>query len=328
MNIILLVGGTSPEREVSKSSCKSIYEALLNLGHSVKCIDPAYGKNQPKNIDNFFSKNNFSQISDENYIAAFNLPEFENADLIFIGLHGKHGEDGLVQSIIELKNIKYTGSGILASSLSMDKEMSKILFQHYKVPTPKWISVEKSKITDRLINNIKFELKFPCIVKPNDQGSTVGLTVCKSENELEEAVKLALEFSKKVLIEEYIPGHEITVGILEQQVLPVLEIKPKHGLYDYECKYTSGMSEYIVPAQLPKDVYKEIQRISLVAFNALGCEGYGRLDFRVTPKGKIYCLEMNTLPGMTSTSLVPKMAKAIGLSFEDLISRIINLAVK
>lgn len=328
MNIILLVGGTSPEREVSKSSCKSIYEALLKLGHTVKCIDPAYGKNQPLNIDDFFSETNFSQISDENYISAFNLPEFENADLIFIGLHGKHGEDGLVQSIIELKNIKYTGSGILASSLSMDKEMSKILFQHYKVPTPKWVSVESTQISEDLINNIKLELKFPCIIKPNDQGSTVGLTVCKYEKDIQDAVKLALKFSKKALIEEYIPGHEVTVGILEQQVLPVLEIKPKHGLYDYECKYTSGMSEYIVPAQFPDEIYNQIQKISLVAFNALGCEGYGRLDFRVTPEGKIYCLEMNTLPGMTSTSLVPKMAKAIGLTFEDLISRIINLAVK
>lgn len=326
MNIILLVGGTSPEREVSKSSCKSIYDALVKLGHSIKCIDPSYGENQPEKIEDFFSEKDYSEVTDNNYLVALNLPLFNNVELVFIGLHGKHGEDGIVQSLLELKNIKYTGSGVLASSLAMDKEMSKILFQHYSVQTPKWISTEKDFDVSEVIKNINNKFGFPCVIKPNDQGSTVGLTICNNESEVEEAIKSALKFSNKALIEEFIPGHELTVGILDKEVLPVLEIKPKHDLYDYECKYTSGMSEYIVPANLPDKVYKEIQEISYKAFNALGCKGYGRLDFRVTSDGKIYCLEMNTLPGMTSTSLVPKMAKSVGLTFEELISRIIKLS--
>jgi len=329
LRVALLAGGTSPEREVSKSSGSSIYKALLSLGYETKLIDPAYGKNQPTDSEAFFSEADFAEISTRNYIEVINSDLFDDVDIAFLGLHGKWGEDGTIQSLLEMRGIKYTGSNILASANGMDKEMSKILFRHFNVSTPEWLVIENSKFDlNGIQSSIENKFGYPCVIKPNDQGSTVGLTVCKNKNEVKGAIELALSFSKKALIEEYIDGHELTVAVLENKALPVLEIKPKHGLYDYECKYTKGMSEYIVPAQIPENVFMELQKESEEAFKALGCSVYGRLDYRMSNDFKIYCLEVNTLPGMTSTSLVPKMAKAVGISFEELIDKIINLSLK
>ena len=326
--IALLLGGTSPEKEVSKSSGASIYAALKNLGYETVLINPAYGANQPKDENEFFNKKDDKIISNRNYVEAINSKLLDDIDLAFIALHGKYGEDGTIQSLLELRGIKYTGSKILASSISMDKEMSKILFKHYKINTPKWFAVAKNNFgNEAIIKSINNEFGFPCVIKPNDQGSTVGVTICKKENDVSSAKKLAHQFSDKAIVEEYIPGREMTVTIVENKALPVLEIKPKHGVYDYECKYTSGMSEYIVPADIPKEVEQQLQSQALLAFNSLGCEVYSRIDFRLNEKFETYCLEVNTLPGMTSTSLVPKMAKAVGISFEQLIDKIIFLSL-
>lgn len=327
LKVALLAGGYSPEREVSKNSSISIYNALINLGYNVKLIDPAYGKNQPNEIEDFFAKKEFSEISSGNYVDTINSNLFDGIDIVFLGLHGKYGEDGLIQALLELRGIKYTGSDVNSSSNAMNKEMAKILFNHFNVNTPKWISTYKNFDIKDLISKIENQIGFPCVVKPNDQGSTVGLTICKDENSVEEAVLFSLSFSEKVLIEEYISGREITVAVLEDKALPVLEIKPEHGLYDYECKYTAGKSQYIVPAEIPKEVAKFMQREALTAFNALGCSVYGRIDYRLSESNVSYCLEVNTLPGMTSTSLVPKMAKAVGISFDDLIDKIIKLSL-
>jgi D-alanine-D-alanine ligase len=327
IKIVLLLGGTSPERAVSKSTGASIYKALLNLGYETFLVNPAYGNSQPENPEDYFKDEDFTEISNENYVKALELGLFNSIDLAFIALHGKWGEDGTIQSLLELKGIKYTGSKVLSSSLAMDKLMSKILFQHYNVRTPDWIAVKNNFDSAQIKKQIESKLRYPCVVKPNDQGSTVGLTICSSESEVDDAITLALKFSDKALIEEYIPGREVTVGILDTQVFPVLEIKPKHGLYDYECKYTPGMSEYEVPAKIPEEVAKRLQQSALAAFNALGCEGYSRVDFRLSPDNKDYCLEVNTLPGMTSTSLVPKMAKSVGISFEELVDRIVKLSL-
>ncbi len=327
--IALLLGGTSPEKEVSKSSAASIYLALKNLGYETVLVNPAYGINQPKNDNDFFNKKDDNLISNRNYVEAVNSKLFDDIDLAFIALHGKYGEDGTIQSLLELRGVKYTGSKILASSISMDKEMSKILFKHYNINTPKWFSIGRNNFgEDAVVNSIKKEFGFPCVIKPNDQGSTVGLTICKSEVDVSAAVNLALEFSDKAILEEYIPGREITVTVIENKALPVLEIKPKHSVYDYECKYTSGMSEYIVPADVPKEVEQKLQSQALLAFTSLGCEVYSRIDFRLNEKLETYCLEVNTLPGMTSTSLVPKMAKAVGIPFDQLIDKIINLSLR
>lgn len=326
--IALFVGGSSPEREVSKSSSRSIYKSLLNLGYEVVLIDPAYGKNQPSEPEDFFAEKNYAEINNKNYLEALNLDLLNDVELVFLGLHGKTCEDGLIQSMLELKGTSYTGSGVLSSSLAMDKAMSKILFQHYDIPTPKWIVADKKSVASEVLKQIKENIGLPFVVKPNDQGSTVGLSVCSNYSELNEALHLALGLSEKALIEEFVPGRELTIGILGNQILPPLEIRPKHNFYDYQCKYTSGMSEYIVPADIPSDIAEEMQKEALKAFKALNCKGYGRADFRLTEDMKFYCLEMNTLPGMTSTSLVPKMAKAVGVSFDELIEKIILLALK
>ncbi|MEG8946904.1 D-alanine--D-alanine ligase [Rosettibacter firmus] len=329
ITIALLLGGISPEREVSKATGKSIYYALKSLNYNVIVIDPAYGLNQPDDISKFFESSDFSEINLRNYIEVINSKIFDDVKLAFIALHGKWGEDGTVQSLLEMRGIKYTGSKILASSLSMDKCMSKIMFQHYDVKTPKWFIVDRSEKNYNLINEkINKFFGYPCVVKPNDQGSTIGLTICRGDQELQSSIELAFQYSNKVLIEEYIAGREVTVGIIGQQALPVLEIKPKSGFYDYKSKYTAGMTEYIVPADIPANVVEHLQHQALLAFNSLGCDGYARVDFRLTNDYKTYCLEVNTLPGMTTTSLLPKMAAAAGIGFEELIQRIIQLALK
>jgi D-alanine-D-alanine ligase len=328
ITVALLLGGTSPEKEVSKATSKSVMKALYDLGYKVKLINPAYGLNQPKEADKFFEEKEYTDISNRNYVEVINSTLMDDVDVAFIGLHGKYGEDGTLQSLLELRGIKYTGSKVLASSLAMDKCMTKIMFQHFDVSTPKWFVVKKDENDfTRVREKIKKFFGYPCVVKPNDQGSTIGLTICRGDVEVEQAVKKALEFSNKALVEEYVAGRELTVAVLGQQVLPVLEIKPKSGFYDYQSKYTSGMTDYIVPAEIPPKVAEHLQHQALLAFNSVGCQSYARVDFRLTKDYKTYCLEVNTLPGMTSTSLVPKMAKAAGVSFEELIDRIIKNAL-
>ncbi len=325
INVVLLVGGTSPEREVSKNTGKSILKALHDLDYKVKVIDPAFGLNQPKEIEKFFEEKDYTERTNRNFVEAINSTMFDDVNVAFIALHGKWGEDGALQSLLELRGIKYTGSKVLASSLAMDKSMAKVMFQHFDVSTPRWFVINKYDTDFDLIKSkIKKFFGYPCVIKPNDEGSTIGLTICRGDVEVSQAIIKAQQFSKKILVEEYIPGHELTVAVVDQHALPVLEIKPKSGFYDYENKYTQGRTDYIVPAEIPQKVAEHLQHQALLAFNSIGCESYARVDFRLTNDFKSYCLEVNTLPGMTSTSLVPKMAKAAGISFEDLIDRIIK----
>jgi D-alanine-D-alanine ligase len=327
ITIAVILGGTSPERAVSKQSGKSIYEAVKKLGYKVKLIDPAYGINQPTKIEDYFSDCDCGILSNSNYIDSINSSLFDDVDLALIALHGKWGEDGTIQSLFELKGIKYTGSRVLGSSLSMDKARSKVMFTHFGVSTPKWVEAKKDVSNEEIKKLISENFGYPCIIKPNDQGSTIGLTKCNDEREIEKALNLAFQFSQDVLIEEFIDGREITVGIIKDKTLPLLEIIPKHELYDYECKYTDGMSEYIVPADIDESVEIELRRQAKLAYNSLGCKDYGRVDFRLTKEGFPYCFEINTLPGMTSHSLVPKMAKAAGIEFDKLVDMIIKSAL-
>ena len=327
--IALLLGGSSSERAISKSSSYSIYNALIALGYETVLIDPAYGKNQPKETEVFFSEKDFSEVSTRNYLEAINSSLFDDIDIAFLGLHGKWGEDGIIQSMLEVRKVKYTGSKVLSSAVAMDKAMSKIIFSQFNISTPKWFMVEKKNSNiEKVKKYIDEKIGYPCIIKPNDEGSTVGLTVCNSPSDIDMGLKSSFEYSQKTMIEEFIEGRELTVAILDKAALPVLEINPKSGLYDYKSKYTKGMSEYFVPADIPADVAKSLQKDSLTAFNALGCSVYGRIDFRLNKNNQFFCLEVNTLPGMTSTSLVPKMAKAVGISFEELIDRIIKLSLR
>ncbi len=328
VKIALLLGGTSPEKIVSKHSSASVYNAIKSLGYDCRLINPAYGIYQPDKPEEFFEDEDKFKISDSNYLEAVNSKLFDEVDLAFIGLHGKFGEDGVIQSLLELRGIKYTGSKVMSSAICMDKSMSKVLFNHYGVQTPPWFSIDKRSANPEAVSvMIEKELGYPVVIKPNDQGSTVGLTVCQDPSGVKEALSLSFQFSNRTLIEKYVPGREMTVAILEDKALPVLEIKPKSGLYDYESKYTSGMSQYVVPADIPKEAARKMQEQSLLAFNALNCEVYSRIDFRLDDNFEPWCLEINTLPGMTSLSLVPKMAAAVGISFEQLIDRIIRLSL-
>ena len=326
--VALLVGGTSPERAVAKMSGKGILQALRSLQYPTIIIDPAYGLSQPKEEEQFFSEKDYAEISNRNCIDAINSNLLDDVDVVFSAMHGKWAEDGTIQSLLELRGMKYTGSKVLASALAMDKEMSKVVFRQAGVQTAEWFSVKDQYLEPNLIaSEIKQKFGFPCIIKANDQGSTVGLKFVKNESEVEEGIRLALQYSSKALIEKYISGRELTVAVLLNEALPVLEIVPKSGFYDYKSKYTSGMSEYIVPAKIPDEAAVRAQQQALKAFHSLGCEGYARIDFRLNNENELYCLEVNTLPGMTALSLVPKAAKAVGISFEELIQKIIQQAL-
>jgi len=326
--VALLVGGTSPERQVSKMSGKGVLQALKALQYPTTIIDPAYGINQPKEEKQFFLEKDFAEISNRNCIETINSDLLDDVDVVFSALHGKWAEDGTIQSLLELRGLKYTGSKVLASAVAMDKEISKVIFRQTGVQTEDWLIVSNQDFDSELITEeIKNKLGYPCIIKPNDQGSTVGLTLVEDKLEIKEAICLSLQFSSKALIEKYIPGRELTVAILLNETLPVLEIVPKGGMYDYKHKYTSGMSEYIVPADITEEVAAKAQQQALKAFHSLRCEGYARVDFRLDIDSELYCLEVNTLPGMTPLSLVPKAAKAVGISFEELIKKIIQQAL-
>ena len=298
MKIGVLLGGNSSEREVSLTSGKAISAACKELGHDVLDLDPQFDMRSL-------------------------VPDLLTVDLVFNGLHGGDGENGVIPGFLQSLGVKYTGSRTEASAICMDKRISKALVHRKDLLTPNWVS---------LANNDPLpsvgDMVFPVVIKPNDQGSTIGLTVVKDESELDDAIELARKFANVVLIEEFIVGKEITVTVIGDKAYPIVEIVPSHGLYDYECKYNQGMTEYFCPANIDKDLTKAIQESALKIHKLLGCRHYSRADFRLDENGKAWFLELNTLPGMTETSLVPKAAKASGLSFPELIQTIINEALK
>ena len=261
-----------------------------------------------------------------------NIPSPEEADVVFLGLHGGYGEDGTIQALLDVVGVPYTGSGHLASAVAMDKDVSKHLFRNADVPTAKWVLLSQGERAggregERLAAAVK-EFGLPLIVKPSKQGSTVGLSIVKKEGELKAAVDEAFRFDDEVLVEEFIAGRELTVSILGGEALPVGEIIPKHEIYDYECKYTPGMAVEEFPAKLTRAETERVQELARKAFKALKLRGCARIDFRMSPKGEFYCLEANTLPGMTGTSLVPQAAAAAGVTFPELCDRIVRLALE
>jgi D-alanine-D-alanine ligase len=332
LKIALICGGISPEREVSLASGKKITQALRQRGHTVAVIDPAAGHDQPDEDELFSfsikseppSKNGIRSEGSRKYLDAVNIAVPDDTEAVFIALHGTWGEDGRIQALLEFRGIPYTGSGVLASALAMDKIVTKKLFHDAGVPTPVWTSIA---VADPDINALKGRINekfgYPAVVKPPDQGSTVGLTIVSNESDLEHAVDVAFRFSGNVLVESYIPGRELTVSILEGRALPIIEIRPKQGFYDYHNKYTPGRTDYLVPAPVDEEFGKRLQAIAVHAFSVLGCKGFGRVDFRYNDAGQVFCLEVNTIPGMTDTSLVPKAALADGISYEDLCERIV-----
>ena len=337
MKIAVVMGGISPERNISLFGGKAIYNALIRKGHEVIAVDPAKGVNGVFDVNSLeisnspISKEELSKYNRRELINCINSNIFDGVDCVFLLLHGENGEDGLVQSLLELRGIPYTGSGVKSSSLSMDKMTSKMLFAQAGVPTPPWSILDKESIGDLdLLESVRRELGRAIVVKPINQGSAVGVTVIQDGNldDLSEAIKLASEFSHEVLLESYIPGREITVAILEHEALPVIEIKPDEGYYDFIHKYTKGKTEYICPADLEDHVFAFSQSISLDAAAACGTSDYCRVDLRVTPEGQIFCLEVNTTTGFTELSLFPMAAKQNGIEFDDLCEKLIELGIE
>jgi len=338
MKIIVLMGGNSPERDVSLVSGEAITEGLRQAGHQVLAVDTADSWRalpaQARHLTHVIGTrppdlHELQPIDSERTLKSFESSDLKDVEVIFLALHGGKGEDGTIQALLDLTGKPYTGSGVLASAMAMDKNISKKIFEREGILTPRWIYWDSQNSAD--FDGFKAEsskLRYPQVVKPNNQGSTVGVSVIDESKQFDQAVEIAKEFSSQILVEEFIPGREITVAILDKQPLPVVEIVPEHGIYDYECKYTSGKSRYICPAELIDRQTKEVQKAGLRAFQSLGCESYARVDFRMSPEGKFYCLEVNTLPGMTEHSLVPKAAKAAGMSFPKVVDRIARLAVE
>lgn len=294
MKIGVLLGGSSQEREVSLESGKAIAAACVALGHEVVEIDPKNGI--------------FSLFND-----------LEPLDLVFNGLHGGDGENGVIQGFLQSMGKKFTGSLNESSAICMDKRVSKALVHRKRILTPNWISIDKDE--EILASH---GIKYPLIVKPNDQGSTIGLTIVRNDKELEGAVDLARKYANVVLIEAFVSGREITFTILGNKAYPIIEIIPENDLYDYECKYTKGMTEYPCPADLSNELTEKIQNIALKIHKLLGCRHYSRVDFILDDELSPWFLELNTLPGMTKTSLIPKSARAAGMDFNMLIQAIID----
>jgi len=328
LRIAVLMGGTSSERDVSLASGIRITEALRARGHEVVAVDTVSGLLTSADEQKLLAGGVVKTIPpDTKSLVRMNaamqgtLRALPQADVLFLALHGGQGEDGTLQALLDLTGVPYTGSGHLASALAMDKDLSKHLFRAAGVPTADWLMAPVT------VEQVEATLGFPVIVKPSKQGSTVGLTVVKSADELQTAIEAAFEHDDEVMVERFIAGREFTVGVLGGETLPVGEIIAKHEIYDYECKYTPGMAVEEFPAKLSEEEAAEVQRFARLAFDALKLRGYARIDFRMGGNGTFYCLEANTLPGMTQTSLIPQAAAAAGITFPELCDRIVQLAL-
>jgi len=295
LHVTVLMGGPSAEREVSLRSGQAVAAALAETGARVAALD----------------------IRDEH----FTLPEA--TDVVFIALHGTFGEDGTLQRMLEERGVPYTGSDPDASALAFDKAAAKAVFGEAGIPTPRG-----RVLTERGCRMDSWDpITLPVVVKPARQGSSVGVSIVRLQSELEAACELAWRSDDKLVIEEFIDGRELTVGILGDRALPPIELKPKQAFYNYEAKYTTGQTEYLVPAPLDAPTTARVHHVAQRAHRCLGCRDYSRVDMLLDPSGRLFVLEVNTIPGCTNTSLFPKAAQAAGLSFQDVCARLVEMAL-
>ncbi len=338
LSIIVLAGGVSEEREVSLTSAKAVTEALKRLGHEIRVIDAANSQSLLDAHGNYMLMEDSKSLSridlkqaETRALAEIIQPDMLNqCDIVFLALHGGAGENGIIQAILDLAGIKYTGSGKLASALAMNKAFAKKIAKNEGIPTPEWMlfRTKKNENISRLKKEIIERFSLPVIIKPNDSGSTVGLTLVRNDKDLIPALEKCLEVSKEILVEQYIRGREITAAVLSGAALPLVEIIPSGELYDYYCKYTKGGSKYVCPAEIPENVTAAIQELALKAYNSLGCSGLARVDLILDEGNRPYFLEVNTLPGMTELSLAPMAAAAAGIDFDELIDKICRDALE
>ena len=341
MNIVVLAGGLSPERDVSLSSGTMACNALLSLGHRAILVDLFFGMPdwdgktdpfsdakplQPYRIGEHepdLDALRRSRKTGFNDYIGLNVPELcERADIVYMGLHGDCGENGKLQAFFDLRGIRYTGSGELACRAAMDKWISKRLFERSGILTPKGFCLHEGEPFDPEL------ISLPCVVKPCNGGSSIGVSVVQNREDLDEAIRLAFSCEPAILIEDYIRGRELSCGILGDRALPPIEIIPLHGFYDYKNKYQAGAAREVTPAEIPDEATARIQAIAKQVFSVLGLSVYGRIDFLLTESGDAYCLEANTLPGMTPTSLLPQEAAVVGYSYAQLCDAIIHLSME
>ncbi len=304
--IVVLMGGPSAEREVSLNTGKAILQALQAKQYNAVGVEI-----EPTRL--------FDQLKEC------------NCDIVFNAIHGKYGEDGYLQGALELLQIPYTGSSVLANALAMDKVVSKRLFVAGNVSTPRFTVYEKADISDDLTQKIIADYSLPVVIKAATQGSSIGVSIVEDAADLAKAIDDAFKYSDNILVEEFVQGRELTVAVWGNEAkaaLPIIEIVPHSGKYDYQSKYTKGATEYIVPAQIDAVLTGKIQDMALKAFKLLGCKGIARVDVMLGKDNVPYVLEVNTVPGMTATSLVPKAARAVGISFEDLCEKLLLMAIK
>ncbi len=341
MKIVVLAGGTSTEREVSVVSGTGVCKALQERGHQAVLLDVFFGwaEADPAEV--------FSQPCDPDqaaaYIRSFNdrleeeirtrreffgpkvLELCQAADVVFLALHGANGEDGRVQAAFDLFGIRYTGTGYLSSAVSMDKAVTKQFFRGHNIPAPRGISLQAKQERKSLH---ELGLEFPVVVKPCCGGSSVGVTIAQGEQEFQNALSDAFFYENEVVVEEYIKGREFSVGVVNGEAYPIIEIAPIQGFYDYKNKYQAGSTVETCPAELTPEQTKEMQGYAEKGAAALGITGYCRLDFMMREDGRMYCLEANTLPGMTPTSLLPQEAQVLGIDFGELCEKLIKISLE
>lgn len=331
INVAVLMGGRSEEREVSLATGKMIMNALDRERYNAFAVDSArIGQKALWSAERVATE-------DKNCPELLPLDEIispsgrcPRPDVVFIALHGRFGEDGTVQGLLELLEIPYVGSGVLASALAMNKIMARKLFEHEGIPLPAGLTMHRGDDLATFARDVERVLGYPVVVKPNEQGSTIGISIVRDSRELPKALELAFKYDENVLVEEFVEGTEITGAVIGNEqpiVLPLVEIVPEGGFYDYHAKYTPGATEEIVPARIPGAQYKEAQHLAIACHKVLGCRGMSRTDMIVSGE-RIVVLEVNTIPGMTPTSLLPRAAEAAGIPFPELLDRLIGYALE
>lgn len=347
MNIVVLAGGLSVERDVSFNTGGMVSTALRKNGHKVLLLDVFMGYGETEmDVTGIFDEAEHASVTVEGISET--EPDIEKvkksrkdqsncffgpnvikicqmADIVFMGLHGENGENGKVQAAFDLFGIKYTGSDYLSSAIAMNKGIAKQFFAAHGIPTPHGITMER---WERMDNFSQTGLKLPCVVKPTCGGSSIGVSIVNSEEEYEKALQAAFTYEDSVVVEEYVKGREFSVGVISGTAYPVIEIAPIEGFYDYKNKYKAGNAIETCPADLPEQISSLMQRYAVKAAEALGLDTYSRTDFILDEKNQIFCLEANTLPGMTATSLLPQEAKAIGISYEQLCENLIAISLQ